>query len=85
MSGFKNFITCGNLVQLAVAIPPESARYSTRSPGSPMTRPAGSFSYWTPDRRRPRIGRYRVMYDITAEAVSGTSAAARPEADPAIP
>ena len=33
-------------------------------------RPAGSFPYGSPDRRRLRIGRYRVMYDITAEAVS---------------
>jgi len=33
-------------------------------------RPAGSFSYGSPDRRRLRIGRYRVMYDITAETVS---------------
>jgi mRNA interferase RelE/StbE len=33
-------------------------------------RPAGSFPYGSPDRRRLHIGRYRVMYDITAEAVS---------------
>lgn len=33
-------------------------------------RPAGSFPYGSPDRRRLRIGRYRVMYDVTAEAVS---------------
>lgn len=33
-------------------------------------RPAGSFPYGSPDRRRLRIGRHRVMYDITAEAVS---------------
>ena len=33
-------------------------------------RPAGSFPYGSPDRRRLRIGRYRVMYDITAETVS---------------
>jgi mRNA interferase RelE/StbE len=32
--------------------------------------PAGSFRYGSPDRRRLRIGRYRVMYDITAESVS---------------
>jgi mRNA interferase RelE/StbE len=31
--------------------------------------PAGSFPYGSPDRRRLRIGRYRVMYDITAEMV----------------
>ena len=43
----------------------------TRSPGSPMRpAPAGSFLYGSPDRRRLRIGRYRVMYDITAETVS---------------
>ncbi len=33
-------------------------------------RPAGSFPCGSPDRRRLRIGRYRVMYDITAETVS---------------
>jgi mRNA interferase RelE/StbE len=33
-------------------------------------RPAGSFPYGSLDRRRLRIGRYRVMYDITAETVS---------------
>ena len=33
-------------------------------------RPVGSFPYGSPDRRRLRIGRYRVMYDITAETVS---------------
>lgn len=32
--------------------------------------PAASFPYGSPDRRRLRIGRYRVMYDIAAEAVS---------------
>ena len=32
--------------------------------------PAGSFPYGSPDRRRLRSGRYRVMYDITAETVS---------------
>lgn len=32
--------------------------------------PCRAFSYGSPDRRRLRIGRYRVMYDITAEAVS---------------
>ena len=31
---------------------------------------AGSFPDGVPDRRRLRIGRYRVMYDITAETVS---------------
>jgi mRNA interferase RelE/StbE len=33
-------------------------------------RPAASFPYGSPDRRRLRIGRYRVMYDVTAETVS---------------
>ena len=33
-------------------------------------RPAWSFAYGSPDRRRLRIGRYRVMYDITADTVS---------------
>ena len=33
-------------------------------------RPAGSFPYGSPDRRRLRIGHYRVIYDITAEVVS---------------
>jgi mRNA interferase RelE/StbE len=33
-------------------------------------RPAGSFPYGSPDRRRLRVGRYRVMYDTTAEEVS---------------
>lgn len=33
-------------------------------------RSAGSFPYGSPDRRRLRFGRYRVMYDITAETVS---------------
>jgi hypothetical protein len=36
----------------------------------------------SPDRRRLRIGRYWVMYDITAETGRfGTSAAAEPEAN----
>ena len=33
-------------------------------------RPAGSVPYGSPDRRRLRIGRYRVMYDISTETVS---------------
>ena len=33
-------------------------------------RSAGSFPYGSPDRRRLRIDRYRVMYEITAETVS---------------
>jgi mRNA interferase RelE/StbE len=34
------------------------------------SRPAWSFPYGSPDRRRLRVGRYQVMYDITAETVS---------------
>jgi mRNA interferase RelE/StbE len=33
-------------------------------------RPAGSFPYGSPDRRRLRVGRYRVMYDVIGETVS---------------
>lgn len=33
-------------------------------------RPVPSFPYGSPDRRRLRVGRYRVMYDVTGEAVS---------------
>jgi mRNA interferase RelE/StbE len=33
-------------------------------------RPAGSFPYGAPDRRRLRVGRYRVMYDISPDMVS---------------
>ncbi len=33
-------------------------------------RPAGSFPYGSPDLRRLRIGRYRVLYEITEEAVA---------------
>jgi mRNA interferase RelE/StbE len=33
-------------------------------------RPGGSFLSRSPDRRRLRIGRLRVMYDIAAETVS---------------
>ena len=51
--------------------PPVSARCSNAVAGlADEPRPAGSFPYGSPDRRRLRIGRYRVMYDITAEAVS---------------
>ena len=32
-------------------------------------RPAGSFSYGSPDLRRLRVGRYRVLYEITEETV----------------
>jgi len=31
--------------------------------------PAGLFSYGSPDLRRLRVGRYRVLYEITEEAV----------------
>ena len=33
-------------------------------------RPPESFPYGSPDRRRLRAGRYRVMYDITPDGVS---------------
>jgi mRNA interferase RelE/StbE len=50
--------------------PAGSARCLTRSRGSvDEPRPAESFPYGSPDQRRLRIGRYRVMYDITAETV----------------
>jgi mRNA interferase RelE/StbE len=33
-------------------------------------RPAGSFPYGSPDLRRLRVGRYRVLYEITTDAVA---------------
>lgn len=33
-------------------------------------RPAGSFPYGSPDLRRMRVGRYRVLYEITEDAVA---------------
>jgi len=33
-------------------------------------RPAGSFPYGSPDLRRLRIGRYRVLYEITEDAIA---------------
>ncbi len=33
-------------------------------------RPAGSFPYGSPDLRRLRVGRYRVLYEITQNAVA---------------
>jgi mRNA interferase RelE/StbE len=40
-------------------------------------RPAGSFPYGSPDLRRLRVGRYRVLYEITEDAITvGTSLAA---------
>ena len=33
-------------------------------------RPAGSFPYGSPDLRRLRVGRYRILYEITEEAVA---------------
>ena len=33
-------------------------------------RPAGSFPYGSPDLRRLRVGRYRVLYEITQDAVA---------------
>ena len=32
-------------------------------------RPAGSFPYGTPDLRRLRVGRYRILYQITGDSV----------------
>jgi mRNA interferase RelE/StbE len=32
--------------------------------------PAGSFPYGSPDLRRMRVGRYRVLYEITEDAVA---------------
>ncbi|HEX3610585.1 MAG TPA: hypothetical protein VHU88_02765 [Sporichthyaceae bacterium] len=45
-------------------------QHSMPSDGSPMIPVRPSFPYGSPDRRRLRIGRYRVMYDITGELVS---------------
>jgi mRNA interferase RelE/StbE len=33
-------------------------------------RPDGSFPYGSPDLRRLRVGRYRILYEITADAVA---------------
>jgi len=33
-------------------------------------RPAGSFPYGSPNLRRLRVGQYRVLYEITEEAVA---------------
>ena len=33
-------------------------------------RPAGSFPYGSPDLRRLRAGRYRVLYEITGQTVA---------------
>jgi mRNA interferase RelE/StbE len=33
-------------------------------------RPAGSFPYGSPDLRRLRVGRYRVLYEIKGDVVS---------------
>jgi mRNA interferase RelE/StbE len=33
-------------------------------------RPAGSFPYGSPDLRRLRLGRYRVLYEITEDAIA---------------
>jgi len=35
-----------------------------------IDRPAGSFPYGSPDLRRLRVGRYRVLYEITEDAVA---------------
>jgi mRNA interferase RelE/StbE len=43
-------------------------------------RPAGSFPYGSPDLRRLRVGRYRVMYEINGnEVVIGHIARRQPE------
>jgi len=33
-------------------------------------RPSGTFPYGSPDRRRLRVGRYRVMYDVGEETIT---------------
>lgn len=33
-------------------------------------RPAGSFPYGSPDLRRLRVGRYRILYEITDDAIA---------------
>jgi len=33
-------------------------------------RPAGSFPYGSPDLRRLRVGRYRILYEITNDTVA---------------
>ena len=33
-------------------------------------RPAGSFPYGSPDLRRLRVGRYRVLYEIAEDAIA---------------
>ena len=33
-------------------------------------RPAGSFPYGSPDLRRLRVGRYRVLYEITEDTIA---------------
>ena len=33
-------------------------------------RPAGSFPYGSPDLRRLRVGRYRILYEITDDTVA---------------
>jgi mRNA interferase RelE/StbE len=33
-------------------------------------RPAGSFPYGSPDLRRLRVGRYRILYEITGDTVA---------------
>ena len=50
--------------------PPVSGPLDAVAQLADEARPAGSFPYGAPDRRRLRFGRYRVMYDITAETVS---------------
>ncbi len=52
-------------------IPPVSVRCWTPSTGWPVIPgPAESFPYGSPDLRRLRVGRYRVMYEINGDVVS---------------
>ena len=49
---------------------PEGIRGPRRHrPAGRRSRPAGSFPYGSPDLRRLRIGRYRILYEITADTV----------------
>jgi hypothetical protein len=52
-------------------IPPASARFWTPLTGWPMilARP-GRFPYGSPGLRRLRVGRYRVLYEISGDVVS---------------
>ena len=39
-------------------------------PAGRRSRPAGSFPYGSPDLRRLRVGRYRILYEITEDAIA---------------